>query len=152
MDFTAAAAISVVRRPRAAAATADSSSGAAARGNPRILIVEDDFLVATELEYQLSQAGFDVVGVATTAEDAIALAEEHEPSLAVMDVRLAGNRDGVDAAIQLFRNFGIRSIFATAHADGETVARAKSASPLAWLQKPYSSASLITAIKAALSN
>jgi DNA-binding NarL/FixJ family response regulator len=151
MDFNAAAAISVTRRPPVAAAAADSASGGAA-SPPRILIVEDDFLVATELEYQLTQAGFDVVGVATSAEDALALAEEHEPSLAVMDVRLAGNRDGVDAAIQLFRTLGIRSIFATAHADGETMARAKTASPLGWLQKPYSSAALIQIIKAALSS
>jgi DNA-binding NarL/FixJ family response regulator len=150
MYFIAAAAISVTRRPPIAAAAADSASGGGAANPPRILIVEDDFLVATELEYQLTQAGFDVVGVATSAEDAVALAEEHEPSLAVMDVRLAGNRDGVDAAIQLFRTLGIRSIFATAHADNETMARAKTASPLGWLQKPYSSASLIKAIKAAL--
>jgi DNA-binding NarL/FixJ family response regulator len=151
MYFNAAAAISVTRRPPVATAAADSASGGAA-SPPRILIVEDDFLVATELEYQLTQAGFDVVGVATTAEDAVALAKEHEPSLAVMDVRLAGNRDGVDAAIQLFRTLGIRSIFATAHADSETMARAKTASPLGWLQKPYSSAALIQIIKAALSS
>jgi FixJ family two-component response regulator len=74
----------------------------------------------------------------------------HRPALAVMDVRLHGARDGVDAALDLFREHGIRSIFATAHGDQETSRRARPASPLAWLQKPYTTTSLIEAIEKAL--
>jgi len=65
-----------------------------------------------------------------------------------MDIRLAGARDGVDAAIEIYRSFGIRSVFATAHSDARTMARGQEANPLAWVAKPYSPAGLITEIKA----
>ena len=68
----------------------------------RILVVEDDFLIAMQTETALSDAGFEVVGTAATAEEAISLAREKHPALAVMDIRLAGERDGIDAARQLF--------------------------------------------------
>jgi two-component system, response regulator PdtaR len=70
--------------------------------------------------------------------------------LAIVDVRLAGHRDGVEAAIELFRGHGIRSIFATAHADPETRRRAQAAAPLGWLAKPYSPERLLPLIRAAL--
>ena len=113
----------------------------------RVLIVEDEYLVASELEAALTAAGLEVVGVAASAEEASVLAADHSPSLAIMDIRLAGKRDGVDSALELFCNHGLRCIFATAHADDEERHRAAPAQPLAWLQKPYSIASLLALIK-----
>jgi DNA-binding NarL/FixJ family response regulator len=114
---------------------------------PRILIVEDEFLIALELENLLCDAGFEVVGAAVTAGEAIFLAGSERPDLVVMDIRLAGRRDGVEAAIELFTRFGIRSIFSSAHADANTRKRALPASPIGWLQKPYSSDALIRLIR-----
>ena len=115
----------------------------------QVLIVEDEFFVALDLETTLQIAGFDVVGVASTAADAVRLAEAHQPSVVVMDIRLAGERDGIDAAIEIFERFGIRSIFATAHNDPGTLARASRANAAGWLTKPYSSNSLLAAVEAA---
>ncbi len=85
------------------------------QGPPRVLVVEDDFLIAMQTEIALTAAGFEVVGPAATAEEAVALAGEAQPALAVMDIRLASTRDGIDAARQLYQDFAIRCIFATAH-------------------------------------
>lgn len=146
----AAAAAKSATTSIAAFSPGDSGSGAATGIKPRILIVEDDFLVAGELEHALQSAGFEVVGAAISGSEAIELAKTLHPAIAVMDVRIAGTQDGVDTAIELFQHYGIRSIFATAHHDPITVARATKAEPIGWLQKPYTTASLIRAIKAAL--
>ena len=116
----------------------------------QVLIVEDEFFVALDLETTLQGAGFEVVGVANNAVDAVRLAEAHKPSVILMDVRLAGERDGVDAAIEIFERFGIRSIFASAHNDPGTMARASRANAAGWLAKPYSSQSLLAAVDAAI--
>ena len=129
----------------------DDDAAVGAASPPRILIVKDDYLVALALQARLSTAGFEVVGVAMSADEAISLAKAEQPALAIVDVCLAGKRDGVEAAIELFREHGIRSIFATAHADPETRARAQPASPVAWLAKPYSANKLMPLIRAALS-
>ena len=84
---------------------------------PCILLVEDDFLVGMEMESGLAEAGYAVAGIAATAEEAVDLAASHRPALVVMDIRLAGERDGIDAALEIFRTLGIRSLFASAHVD-----------------------------------
>ncbi|UPK07657.1 response regulator [Bradyrhizobium sp. 170] len=116
------------------------------QGPPRVLVVEDDFLIAMQTEVALTTAGFEVVGPATTAEEAVALAGEAQPALAVMDIRLASTRDGIDAARQLYQDFAIRCIFATAHDDAHTRGRAEPYAPLGWLPKPYSMASLVAVV------
>lgn len=116
----------------------------------RILVVEDDFLVAMQVEAALGDAGFALAGTASSADEAVALAASHRPTLIVMDIRLAGTRDGVDAALEIHRALGLRCVFASAHADPEMRRRAAPAEPLGWLQKPYSMFSLIEAIRHAL--
>jgi two-component system, response regulator PdtaR len=120
-----------------------------AAGN--ILIVEDDFLIAMQAESALTDAGFSVSGVATTAEEALEMAKQRPPAIAVMDIRLAGRRDGIDAADDLFRELGVRCVFATAHDDQQTRARAEPFGPLGWLAKPYTMASLINMIREIMS-
>jgi DNA-binding NarL/FixJ family response regulator len=114
--------------------------------------VEDDFLVGMEAEATLSEAGFEVVGIATTAEEAIELTASRRPSIVLMDIRLVGKRDGVDAAVEIFQNYGIRCVFATAHHDEYIRSRAEPAEPLGWLEKPYSMTSLVDAVRSALSD
>jgi CheY-like chemotaxis protein len=117
---------------------------------PRILVVEDDFLVSVDMEEGLKEAGFDVVATANTADDAVDAALREKPDIVVMDVRLLGKRDGVDAALEIFRATGIRCIFATAHHDRETRARAEPSRPLGWLPKPYGQDTLVAAVRRAL--
>jgi two-component system, response regulator PdtaR len=112
----------------------------------RILVVEDDFLIAMQTEAALAAAGFQVIGTAATAEQAVALAEKERPVLAVMDIRLASKRDGIDAARELYHELNIRCIFATAHDDETTRKRAAPYAPLGWLAKPYTTASLIALV------
>ena len=135
--WSAAEAPMAEERPRAAA-------------SPRILLVEDDFLVGMEMETGLQEAGYEVAGIAATAEEAVELAAERRPALVVMDIRLAGERDGVDAALEIYRTLGIRSIFASAHGDSRTRARAEPARPLGWVAKPYRVDTLLKAIEEAL--
>jgi DNA-binding NarL/FixJ family response regulator len=142
------------REPHSAAGTAlpdiTETAGRSSDARARILIVEDDYFVATALEEILVDAGFAVVGIAITAEEALHLATLHQPALAVMDIRLAGPRDGIDAAMELRSQCGIGSVFATAHGDKATRARAKDVQPLGWLTKPYSAKSVVETIRAAL--
>lgn len=131
---------------RAGAAAGVEKVAGAGRA-PRILIVEDEFLIALELENRLLEAGFVVTGIATTAGEAISRAGSEDPDLAIMDIRLAGSPDGIEAALELFRGFGIRSIFASAHADSDTRKRAAPASPIGWLPKPYPADALLRLIR-----
>lgn len=131
----------------------NESRGAAADSKVQItklLVVEDDFLVAAEAEVSLRKAGYDVGEVSASAEDALTAAATGEFTFAIMDIRLASRMDGIDCAIELFRRNGLRCVFATAHYDDETRRRAEPAQPLGWLPKPYTAASLLAAVRKAL--
>jgi two-component system, response regulator PdtaR len=116
----------------------------------RILIVEDDYLVAMEAEAAVVEAGFEAAGIANSAEEAVKLAKTERPTLVVMDIRLIGKRDGIDAAQDIFRETGVRCIFATAHHTLATRTRAAPIAPLGWLPKPYSMDDLIDMIRSAV--
>jgi CheY-like chemotaxis protein len=83
----------------------------------RILIVEDEQIVAADLESKLNRLGYEVVGIAASGEEAIALAEELRPELVFMDVRLQGPMDGTEAARHVQRMTGAPVIFITAYAE-----------------------------------
>ena len=116
----------------------------------RVLIVEDDYFVSMEIETTLMEMGCEVIGIAATGEEAIELAERERPELALMDIRLAGQLDGVEAASDIYTRLGIRSLFVTAHSDSETRSRGEVANPLGWASKPFTSHQLTAAIQAAL--
>jgi DNA-binding NarL/FixJ family response regulator len=116
-----------------------------------ILIVEDDFLIAAQLEATLIDAGFEIAGIAASAAEAIECASSQHPILCVMDIRLSGDRDGIEAALELLRAHSIRCIFATAHNDRDVRRRAAAADPLGWLQKPYTMSSLVALVHQAVS-
>jgi CheY-like chemotaxis protein len=104
----------------------------------RVLVVEDEALIAMELESILEQQGHEVVDAVATEADAIAAARLTRPDLVLMDVRLARGGDGVATAIRLRQELGIRSIFITAQSDQLTRARAAAAEPAGFLGKPLS--------------
>src|SRR5436309_14272273 len=112
----------------------------------RILIVEDDYLVALQFENALTEAGYDVVDIASTAEEAVQIVPDYRPELVLMDVRLAGPRDGIQAAAEILDRFGIRSIFVSALSDPATRARADEANPIAWPAKPVANHKLVTTV------
>ena len=127
-----------------------SAAAPAKVARPRILVVDDDYLVAAATSGSLQDGGFEVLETAASAEEAIALARSEHPLLILMDIRLAGGRDGIDAALEIFRSLGIRCIFATAHADPVTRARAEPAAPLGWLPKPYAMEAAVAVARAAV--
>lgn len=112
----------------------------------RILIVEDDFILQQDLRLSLIKAGYKVAGAAASAAEAFRLANETRPDLVIMDIRLQGKRDGVDAALEIFKTLGIQSIFASADVTKTTRLRAAEAKPLGWLSKPYDMAALVRLI------
>lgn len=127
--------------------------GGITSGNARpfsVLIVEDDYFVALGLEQSLMDAGFKVAGIAVTVEEAMDLGSRERPDLAIVDIRLAGERDGIEAAIELRWKHSIPCIFATAHGDELTKSRAQKAEPLAWFTKPYAPEDVVSAVKAVL--
>lgn len=119
--------------------------------NFRILIVEDEYLTALSVRYALERERFEILGVVASAAEALAAVERDQPDLALMDVRLSGQADGIEAALEIYRRFGVRCLFATAHVDMSTRARAAPARPLGWLAKPYSDKQLLRSLEEACS-
>lgn len=122
----------------------------AAKAPARILIVEDEYFVGALAEGALADAGYEVVGIARSASEAVEMAVVHKPALVVMDIRLHGDSDGVAAAIEILQRAGARCLFATAHTDDGTRARARAANPSGWLAKPYRAADLVEAVRSIL--
>jgi DNA-binding NarL/FixJ family response regulator len=134
------------RAPRAAEAGA--GAGGARR---RVLIVDDEWLISMQLEQIVTAAGLEVVGIAADAAGAVALAGRERPDLVLMDIRLNGPVDGIEAAREIVDRFGIRSLFVSTHSDPATVARGGTVTPAGWLPKPFTEAELLRAVRAALS-
>lgn len=118
--------------------------------NASILIVEDEAIVALDLKLQLQDLGYRVVGVASSAEQAIAAVLAHRPNLVLMDVRLQGEGDGIEAAERINREQATPLIFLTSHSDTETVQRAARTAPYGYLTKPYQIKELRAGIEVAL--
>ncbi|MDR5805791.1 PAS domain S-box protein [Caballeronia sp. LZ001] len=116
----------------------------------RILIVEDDRVVARDIAQQMIRNGHTVVGSTARGEDALVLAKEVRPDLVLMDVRLEGKLDGIDAARLLREQFRLPVVFLTAYADEETVQRATTAEPFGYVLKPFDDTQLRTVVEMAL--
>lgn len=105
-------------------------------GSVCVLVVDDEQLIALGLSVALRDMGLRVCGTAATAAKAVELAREHRPSLVLMDVRLKGPTDGVDAAIEIHRTVGSQVIFITGSREPETVERIRQDHPAGVLFKP----------------
>jgi PAS domain S-box-containing protein len=116
----------------------------------RILILEDDRVVARDIQMQLMRIGHEVLGMAVRGEDAVALALKLRPDLVLMDIRLGGEIDGVEAANQIRRQCQSPVVFLTAYSDDDTLRRASQAEPFGYLLKPFEDSQLRTVIEMAL--
>jgi len=116
----------------------------------KILIVEDERITAEDLRDILTDLGYTVTASVSNGNDAIARAEETSPDLALMDIRIKGDMDGTETARVLRERFNIPVIYLTAHADTETVIRAKASEPLGYITKPFQEAELHASIEIAL--
>lgn len=118
----------------------------------RILIVEDELIIAEDMSSKLEQLGYDVVGIAINYDQAIELLEEEKPDLALLDIMIEGDRDGIEIGKTISASYFIPFIFITSHADKRTVAQAKMVKPSGYLMKPFEKDDLFTAIEIALTN
>src|SRR5690349_20087451 len=103
----------------------------------RILIVEDEGIVAMDLQFTLEKLGHKVVGVVASGEEAVRRVTEDQPNLVLMDIRLKGKIDGFEAASQIQSKFDVPVIYLTAHAYKSTLARAKVTEPFGYILKPF---------------
>ena len=115
-----------------------------------LLIVEDDLLLATEMEEALKQARFEVLPPARTAKEALQLARQDRPTIALLDIELLGGTNGIELASQLRAEFNIPSIFVSGHSDPQTVAASAEAQPISWLKKPFAIGSVVASVQLAL--
>jgi DNA-binding NarL/FixJ family response regulator len=114
----------------------ESNGGPESKG--RVLIVEDQFLAAEFLRIWVEAYGFDVCGTAISADQAVELARQHQPTHILMDVRLEGERDGIDAAIEIQTFAAPRIIYCTGSSETSTVNRINADHPFDILFKPVS--------------
>lgn len=117
---------------------------------PRILIVEDEKIVAADIEECLIEAGYTVQGAAASGLEALKRIVETDPDLVLMDIKLKGPLDGVDVAEAVCKHLDIPVIYLTAYADGETLERAKKTDPAGYVLKPFDGQRLRTAVELAL--
>ncbi len=103
----------------------------------RIVIVEDEAIIALALQQALKSIGHDICAVAATAPEAISAAGQHRPDIVLMDIRLQGDQDGIFAAEAIWSRYRIRSLFLSAFDTASTHLRALTAQPLGFLAKPY---------------
>jgi diguanylate cyclase (GGDEF)-like protein/PAS domain S-box-containing protein len=118
--------------------------------NEKILIVEDEKIIALDLQRRLERFGYSVVGMASDGVEAIALARVRLPDIVLMDIMLAGSMDGIEAAKQIRAQLDIPIIFITAYTDEKTLERAKEVEPFGYILKPFKERELYTTIDIAL--
>jgi signal transduction histidine kinase len=117
----------------------------------RVLIVEDESIIALDIQTSLQSAGYQVVSIAATAEEALDDTANLQPDLVLMDIRLHGEMDGVETAEQIRQKWRLPVVFLTAHADENTLSRAKKSQPFGYILKPFEDRELVTTIEIALS-
>lgn len=115
----------------------------------RLLIVEDEFIVAFDLTVALEDMGYTVVGTAASSDEALRTADEQRPDLVLMDINIAGRVDGIEAGCLLRARHHVPLVYLTANVDGTTLSRALATEPAGYLVKPYNEHSLRTTIEVA---
>lgn len=117
----------------------------------KILVVEDESILALDIQGYLKSFGYKVAAVADKGEIAVKLAKKHQPDLVLMDIRLKGEMDGIDAGEQIWQTLRIPIIYLTAYAEKATLERAKKTMPYGYILKPFDSRDIQTAVEIALS-
>jgi signal transduction histidine kinase len=116
----------------------------------KVLIVEDEAIVAADLANKLAQLGYRVIGSAASGEEAIAMVGEQRPDMVLMDIRLRGALDGIDTAEHMRRAHAIPVVYLNAHSDSDTLARALGTEPFGYILKPFVDRELKTQIEIGL--
>ncbi len=116
----------------------------------RILIVEDEHIVAMGIKRMLKSLGYTVTGVASSGEDAIGKAESTFPDIVLMDVMLKGGMDGVEAAKEIRERFDVPVVYLTAYSDNKILERVKRTEPFGYIIKPFDENDLYSNIEVAL--
>lgn len=116
----------------------------------KILVVEDEAIVAKDLQYRLIKFGYAVPAIASSGEEAINKAVELSPDIVLMDIKLKGVMDGIEAAQEIYKRLDIPVIYLTAYADENTLERAKITEPFGYLLKPFKEKELQTNIEITL--
>jgi PAS domain S-box-containing protein len=119
-------------------------------GKVKILVVEDERIVAKDIQNTLRNLGYDALSIASTGDEAIRKAGEHKPDIVLMDIVLKGKIDGIDAAAQIRSRFKIPIIYLTAYEDEDTLDRAKVTEPLGYILKPFEERDLRATLEMAL--
>ena len=117
---------------------------------PRLIVVEDERIVAMSLERELRALGYEICGTAATGEAAIEAAERTRPDAVLMDIRLSGDLDGTQAAYLIWTRLQIPVIYLTAYADADTLAEVKRTEAYGYVMKPYEPQEVHAAIQIAL--
>lgn len=123
---------------------------AAVQPKTRLIVVEDEILVARDLQDRLTEMGYEVPEIAGTGAEALDLVERFRPDLVLMDVRIRGRIDGVETAERIRESHGTPVVYLTAYADDTTVSRAKITEPFGYILKPFQERELETTIEIAL--
>ncbi|OBZ34790.1 response regulator [Methanohalophilus sp. DAL1] len=118
--------------------------------NSRILVVEDEAIVAMVIKRRLKDLGYIVSGIASTGKDAIIKVEGTFPDLVLMDIRLKGDMDGIEATKTIKDRFSLPVVYLTAHSDDVTFKKAKETDPDGYILKPFTEKDLSTTIEIAL--
>lgn len=116
----------------------------------RVLIVEDESIIAHDVAYMLEGLGYSVAGIASSAAAALAFAEKEPVDIVLMDIRIKGEMDGIDLAGELRQLYGLPVVYMTAHTDDLTLARARETEPFGYITKPMTSAHIKVALCLAL--
>jgi CheY-like chemotaxis protein len=116
----------------------------------KLLIVEDDFVVAASLQAELSEMGYQVIGLAPSSKGAIEHVRAERPELVLMDIKLQGGIDGIETAKKLRMEYDIPGVFLTAFAENGILERDKQSEPYGYLVKPYEQKELKATIEMAL--
>ncbi|AKB25093.1 response regulator receiver [Methanosarcina sp. MTP4] len=116
----------------------------------RILVVEDEHIVAMGIKKMLKSLGYQVTGIASSGEDAISKAESTFPDLVLMDIMLKGNIDGIEAAREIIKRFELPVVYLSAYSDSQILERAKQTGPFGYIVKPFEEKDLHSSIEVAL--
>lgn len=115
----------------------------------RVLVVEDDAIIGMDIEHRVKKLGYEVCGVADSAAEALDIASRTRPDIALMDIRLRGDVDGIEAARMLRDTLGVPVIFITAYSDMKMRSRALDMEPLGYIVKPLREVELKNTLEAA---
>lgn len=116
----------------------------------KILVVEDEIIIAEDLQRRLERLGYEVIGIATSGKEALEKIKEQLPDLILMDIVIHGETDGIETANNIKSLYDIPIIYLTAFSDDETLKRAKITEPFGYMIKPYRERELMVSIEISL--